>query len=700
MSRSRQKMMTGKINLIRFLEFVDGSAPPEIFQNFDLREIYSYLDLPIQNNFSQQAVIQELYGKIQELFLKGRSAASLHCRKLITELIYLHVINGTPLEPYLSVSEFLRDALRNCDHSTEEIDGEWKTAIKYAVFGSIINSKPLHRNDWNRGYTREHQVASAARLLNGIGYKTEISEDKITLLEESHERLVKDLNNLVEKMGGINLARRIFAEIQSSYDVTQERYLVGRRTSLTGGGAAQVPFAYLLNLASKHPMGIKPYKNTQEDWERIKTLSLCYAALFDVQDYYPNIFSIIPTKITNYLRQLALHDSLFFITQFRGRDVIRLVEGLLKNIDQHQKFGDGWTLEEVLKVTSVILKMANNSHGPMVISLNSILRNCPQLRRSEIHRVLKSVLSHPPPGANQYFFRPDNLPVKNINGKVIGGVDFFTRPLLRYRENDYFLLDRAYCSLGFIEAIFEKLRCEIKNFDDSRGKLIEDFLIDEFKTRGISVISGTYSIENISGDCDLVVETDESIIFFEIKKKALTRNSKVGSPAHVLIDLSTSLIDALVQARKHEIMIRKNNSIELEKDGRRNTVKFDGRGIEKIVVTLFDFGGFQDRLIVKHFLEAIVQVNFNCDSDDFKDQMSKLNASIERLRVQNTQLNTLKGNDRQPYFECWFLSIPQILLLLDNVTDSKSFRERLWKIRHISRGTQDFYFEFSEAFRH
>ena len=89
----------------------------------------------------------------------------------------------------------------------------------------------------------------------------------------------------------------------------------------------------------------------------------------------------------------------------------------------------------------------------------------------------------------------------------------------------------------------------------------------------------------------------------------------MGSPAHVLIDLSTSLIDGLIQARKHEITIRKNNSIELEKDGRRNTVKLDGRGIEKIVVTLFDFGGFQDRLVVKHFLEAIVQVNFNCDSE-------------------------------------------------------------------------------------
>ncbi|MHB1756823.1 MAG: hypothetical protein ACYCT9_04835 [Leptospirillum sp.] len=692
--------MTEKIDLIQFRELVDRSPHSAIFQNSNLSGMYSYIGLPVKNNLTQQEGGQEIYSKIQGSFLKGGSAASSHFRRLTTELIYSHVIYQTPLEPYLTISEYLRDALRNSGDHTQEITGEWKKAVGYAVNYYILNPNGFHSNDWKRIYAREYEVASAARFLNGIGYKIEIAEDKITLSEESNERLVKDLNNLVEKMGGINLARRIFAEIQASYDVTQERYHIGRRTSLTGGGAAQVPFAYLLNLASKHPIGIKPYQNTQEDWERIKTLSLCYAALFDVQDYYPNIFSITPRKITNYLRQLALHDSLFFITQFRGRDVIRLIEGLLKDIDQHQKFGDGWTIEEVLKVTSVILKMANNSRGPMVISLNSILKNCPQLKRSEIHSVLKSVLSHPPTGANQYFFRPDNLPVKEINGKVIGGVDFFTRPLLRYGENNYFLLDRAYCSLGFIEATFEKLRCETKNFDDSRGKLIENFLIDEFKSRGISGISGTYSVGNISGDCDLVVETDEAIIFFEIKKKALTRNSRVGSPAHVLIDLSTSLIDALIQANKHEITIRKNNSIELEKDGLRNTLKLDGRGIEKIVVTLFDFGGFQDRLVVKHFLEAIVQVNFNCDSDDFKDQMSKLNDSIEILRTQNTQLNALKGNDEQPYFECWFLSIPQILVLLDNVTDSKSFRERLWKIRHIIRGTQDFYFEFSEAFRH
>lgn len=669
-------MQVGKINLVKYRELVDARR---------------------HHDACQPAIIEELHKKIRGTFSSGGSTASFYCRQLTTELIYSHVIYGEALEPYLSIVEYLRDALRNSSNEIGDVIGDWATAVGYAVEHYAIDPKGYHGNDWTRVYTREFQVASAAKFLNEIGYRIVLTENKIKLIEESEKKLVTDLENMIQKMGGINLARKIFSELQNYYDIAQERYHVGRRTSTSGGGSAQVPFAYLLNLSVKHPLGKKPYKNDQVTWERIKALSACYAALFDVQDYYPNIFPLIPMEIPNHLRRLALHDSLFFVNQFRGRDVVPLLEGILSDIDRNQKFGDGWTIDEVLKVTSVIMAMSTGVRGPMIISTKSVLKSCPNLSRLEVDRVLKSVLSHSPSGANQKFSRPTDIPTKDDDGKVTGGVDFFTRPLLRFGESSYFLLDRGVCGTGFIEAIFEKLRSEVDRFDEIRGMLIENYLINEFRSRGVSVISGAYSVENTSGDCDLVVETDKEVIFLEIKKKGLTRLSKAGSPAHILIDLAASLIDALLQAGKHEIAIRQHDSIDLEKNGKKEALELNGRDVEKIVVTLLDFGGFQDRVIMKQFLEATTQVNYNVDGEDLKGKIIELNSKIEKLKKQTAGLNELKGSDHQPYFECWFLSIPQILILLDNVCDSNGFRDRLWKIRHVFRGSQDFYFEFSEA---
>jgi hypothetical protein len=46
---------------------------------------------------------------------------------------------------------------------------------------------------------------------------------------------------------------------------------------------------------------------------------------------------------------------------------------------------------------------------------------------------------------------------------------------------------------------------------------------------------------------------------------------------------------------------------------------------------------------------------------------------------------------RKPFFNCWFLSVPQLLLLLDGVSDGSAFKTVLWSTRHIVTGNSDFY---------
>ena len=49
----------------------------------------------------------------------------------------------------------------------------------------------------------------------------------------------------------------------------------------------------------------------------------------------------------------------------------------------------------------------------------------------------------------------------------------------------------------------------------------------------------------------------------------------------------------------------------------------------------------------------------------------------------------------QPFFHCWFLSVPQLLVLLDGVNGPEEFRASLWKTRHVTTGTSDFCFDLA-----
>jgi hypothetical protein len=76
-----------------------------------------------------------------------------------------------------------------------------------------------------------------------------------------------------------------------------------------------------------------------------------------------------------------------------------------------------------------------------------------------------------------------------------------------------------------------------------------------------------------------------------------------------------------------------------------------------------------------------------------KKGFDELNESLEALREQTRALFPDPATIRQPFFHCWFLSVPQLLILLDGVKGPEEFRKELWRTRHIVTGSSDFYFD-------
>lgn len=51
--------------------------------------------------------------------------------------------------------------------------------------------------------------------------------------------------------------------------------------------------------------------------------------------------------------------------------------------------------------------------------------------------------------------------------------------------------------------------------------------------------------------------------------------------------------------------------------------------------------------------------------------------------------------DQLRFFNCWFLSLPQLLILLDGVDGPAGLKSALWQTRAVATGTNDFYHDFA-----
>ena len=408
-------------------------------------------------------------------------------------------------------------------------------------------------------------------------------------------------------MGGLNVARRIFRQITSLYDEVQERYHVVNRVSMMGGGHAQIPFGYLVLLAAKHFEGTRPLKDTDENWNALLRLSSDYAAFLDVQNYVPTAWFYMDAKaLLPYLQELALYDTLFRIPQIRGSDISRIARGVLREFDFEQKLGTGWTLNDALTVIEVLMDQSRGHRGPVSFDLRRLKASCGKLEPAIIAAVLDEALCHPSEGPNRLFSKPTDAPTSGAEGKEIRH-NFVLRPLLSRDHKTYWLLDRSTCAPACLEALFTVLRKSHKDFDGRRGTPIEAFLREQLAAQAVPTLSGKYVVDGEDGECDIVVETAKTIIFMEVKKKPLTRRAQAGSDAHVLLDLANSLLAAQVQAGWHEVRLRKHGFIELDDNGTKTRLELNGRGVERIAVSLMQFGSFQDRILLKQFLEATLR---------------------------------------------------------------------------------------------
>lgn len=687
-----------KINVKLFKELIDNTESKILALNEELEKMYDYVGLSHSGNYE----LREVSRKLLELSRQAISDTTIEdgivkrdLDELQAVLIYEEVFNKVDNAIYLAISDYLF-AYQHPYVSTES-ENKWKIAIQYlrdyhAIDQLLYASGPItSRLPLSRYYKR----ATTALSLNQYGVTVEIDNLEITILHT--ENVIEQIEKIIKEIGGINIIAYLFDNLMSKgyYYKIYRRYLVGNRHNITKPDFIEIPYGFLLNLSAKNLLNdqesIAP-EIMEEKIEKVIGLAKDLAIVWDVfptsvfQDAY-----IAVEDFPKFISNIAIYDSVYSFPSNSIYEIIEYIENYFSWIDEiYFENSYGFSFNDMLQLISVINEITKEN-GPVKVYLSQIKRKLPDFPEDKIVIILQH-FCHDPSEVNkgyQYFEHFNEL-------------NFEFKPLIKLSETMFLMCDKSWCAKGFYESVATMIRAIDRYKDESNsqiGTAMETYLYRKLQESGISLSYGKY-LQNKpeAGEADGIIESNNSIVLLEIKKKVLTRESKSGKDTKLVIDLFNSLLDAQSQAVRTEILLRERSVLVLDNNGCVSNIERKNRQFERIALTQWDFGSFQDRTLIFRLLEIFKDAEIELIDESDADLAMRFKSLKKKQRAWNDQIELLNHLDPTfkefPHFHSWFLSIPQLINMVEHCNNDEEFCEALLKTRHISFGSRNFYLEF------
>lgn len=678
------------MELNQFKELVNNSSA---LIPSKLEEAYEYLNIPKTGDYLSRNISNNLYEKIRNALSVEETENIIKTKKILSlkdELVFRKVLYGENPEKYLQVFKVIRDA------SAKELkyfpisSTNWTQAIQFAQ--DYLKFSPdtfsLYK-DLRDEYPKEFDRATAAKRLEQYGCSVEVENSEIII--SNLNLVLEGMSKKIENVGGLTLARIIFRYLaENLYSTIFERYRVSRHTStIAYHQKPQIPFGYLLNLCASFPFDKQKTIYFQRQTDEIFNLATDIAiAVYCSQPYSQwEYIRADGDKIVNILTDIALWDSIYSVPQSKPALALEIAFGIFEQFpDEKFRIEFGHTKRETELVCYKIVEQIKDVNGPVEIDFNTLSKRLYRLKKNKIEQIL-DIFSHTQSINTNYHEPSDYLKI-----------DFNFKPLIKTGKLKYLVMDKSWCAPSYYEAIASKIRETNKRLDQQLGHPIEDFLHRKFKQKGIVALTGDYTYLGHAGECDFLIESDTSIILIEAKKKPLTRKSKSGNDIDIIVDLSSSVLEAQRQAGRTAIVLMESGSIELKQtNGSIKVVCLNGREIERIALTQLEYGGFQDRITMENFLKSLLTHTITTTSNEpqiikkFDDLMSKQQDWIEQY---NKFKDLDPNSEHWAYRNCWFFSLPQILELINLSSCNMSFEKALKATKYVSMGTMDWYSEY------
>lgn len=696
----------------KFIELANKTRPSIRQFKDNEEEICRYLNIDITKHYSAKLITDKLSSQIGEaLNCDSRDGLSDYfLRELLTEAIYVAgLYEKDLLEIYnlIYCIHMYGGVVRKYGLPSFENVVAWTKAIEAAKNYLLFFPGPFHKSmkDIMNDNPIESKLILSAKFLRDRGCFVIVKDSEI-IVESGLDEVIDELLLEIKAYGGIALVETMFKELkQHYYNSSLGRYLITRDIGLSYslGVKYRKPYGYLLNLAIKYPNDIRK-SVTKADVSRLNEL---YNKIIQLAIH---ITSVFPTEIdniweiqfssgksfVNVLQKIALWDSIYSIPQCRSDIVMDMCANMFNRFNQQEiESICGFKIEQFFKVWACLLKY--DFYGACIVYKSGLKK---ALRRSGISELeldnIISVMSKEQNNVNAEFRSPDDYLKQNLT----------SQPLISVSSTKFILIDPRTNSLSFFEALSQHLRTGLNNnrgeksrfFDQETGFALEDYVCSLLDKKGIKYARGNYSIGKVIYDADLIVESDNDIVIFEIKKKPLTGEAKSGGSSAIINDLAESVLNAQVQANRIELELIKNKRIDLKHKEFTTTIEYKNRRIEKVTLSFTEYGGFSDKNLLHKFLDMLVNYEFQTQSSDEEVKCryirirKKQGEFINQLNEYDSLIGLPKNGNY--FFNSWFISVPQFFHIVEKSSDENSLCEVFKKGKNVTTGAIDFYKEF------
>lgn len=635
--------------------------------------------LVVDAGFAPARGCEEVFSEISSMFASVRIEA-LHClEQLRSELIVRFITDDENLDVVFETMSLLIDSIKQEASSLKNVIDPWRESVQL-----ILRNQQLFLSfvEPSRVFpARTIALANHMKTLRGCGYVVEILDGKPSLSTETLMQITTEINVLCKLIGGPTLVYNVLEFISNTYDPVQQRYhLVRQLSTNASNNHASPPWGLLLQLGGRQGL---TESESDHIHERMNKLIRLLTAIVGLDGFEPSsVFDMLQQSdltLIDFLQRAVTYDVLYSLNQIRPADAARICHGVF---DEWIELRNATQVKDVLRIADAIWAVST-PQTPFAFKAEQLV-NRTGLSAGEIARCSEEILVQAPVGLLTLPLKSDSL-------------DSSKKPLIRLKDGGFCMIEKSICASSFLEAIFLAVRSSGKKFDI--GPISEKFLLKVLAEAGVKCTAGYYKLHKSAwdsaqqGECDVVIETKEEILFLELKAKSLTRAAQAGDTHKLVDDLTGSLIDAHCQALKHELRLRTYGQLDFLNG---ETLVLGERKIERVVVSLSDFGCLHSRSIFHKFLSLSCRGYF--ESHTQPDRFASVNEKLDEMRVVLSELTKIEAlNQRAPFWNSWFLSVPQVLILLDHVTCGEDFVKELLRLRAIVMGSFDFYREYELA---
>lgn len=613
--------------------------------------------------------------------------------EIAKEVLFAHLLCEAPLEPYFSVAHVLRDALRQEEGCPDinPTDLRWIQAIICALCFSDWSKSQGHSNRLDpRDITLAHAVRyftdrNVDVIMNGVHASID-SRPKavaatacamIPMLSLGDKRAMQLVSRVLEQRFFPPIARLRLHPNPDSMGQKMERHL---------------PCGLLYRFAIKTIGRKKSVIINRSASDDIFKAATAFAALYDVEPFsiYENIFPPKPGKILEVLSKITAYDELFTIPQCHPVVISRFLEIIFSRVPSPEATAAlHWSIEDAKKFWNVLLEFSPHPFECVFVrkeSFKAVLASC--VGKDACESLLHSFVINNP--NSQYEF-PSDAHLADTRECVIAAAS----------DEKYWLPGRLMMGPAFYERLFSARVKYSSTMSADVGRAFEFYLVERMSELGISFRRGNIrgkTKSEIAGDADLVIETNEIIGIFELKKKGLRRETQAGNAFHLATDLAQGLVHGVNQLSKHENTLLKDGKLQFEDGGEIN---LSGRRIVKGVISLADYGGLHDSAVVRNALSAFSGASINSLLKLTKDQKAALDDANKKFRILGERcldFEKIRTDEmcRTLFDNVVFHNIFFIEFILATANTAETFLTGMLSISRLTTGSRDPFFEYAQ----